>query len=394
METKNVVIISRNDFPEGDAGSVRDFSFAKIYEEMGYNAFCICLGHSASGFFKKVKFVSIRIEKNSFYKKMVSEFGFKSRMKIVLNDFVRNYGDIDLIHVVDLPINAMIFIKYYARHNQILIVHDSVEWYSSTNFKYGKFSYGYISKTILNRYIIDKQFKVYAISKYLQSYYSNRKIECIRIPVILCVESFPKTSYIMNKKKQFVYSGSPGRKDNLKEILHGFALLQVDYLKKLNLNIIGLNKEQLLEIPGLQLSDIEILGDSLVVFGRVSRIEVLKILRTMDFSLLLRPAKERYAKAGFPTKIVESLANSVPVICNISSDLGDYLKDMENSIIVSECDPLAIVETIKRAMNISNTELCSLRNNARKTAVKYFNYQIYKDNVTELITKKVKGIVL
>ena len=53
----------------------------------------------------------------------------------------------------------------------------------------------------------------------------------------------------------------------------------------------------------------------------------------VQFDVLLRYSDLRYTKAGFPTKVVESLASATPVITNITSDLEMYLKDGENSVI-------------------------------------------------------------
>ena len=39
---KIVLIISPNNFPNGDAGSLRDLSFAKIYIKLGYLPIIIC----------------------------------------------------------------------------------------------------------------------------------------------------------------------------------------------------------------------------------------------------------------------------------------------------------------------------------------------------------------
>jgi hypothetical protein len=68
--------------------------------------------------------------------------------------------------------------------------------------------------------------------------------------------------------------------------------------------------------------------------GRIPRPQVLEELSKADFTVLMRSEEQRYAKAGFPTKFVESLATATPVIANSTSDLGMYLKDGENGYVV------------------------------------------------------------
>ena len=36
-----ILIVSPNNFPENDAGAVRDCTFAKIYQQLGYDVFHI-----------------------------------------------------------------------------------------------------------------------------------------------------------------------------------------------------------------------------------------------------------------------------------------------------------------------------------------------------------------
>lgn len=68
--------------------------------------------------------------------------------------------------------------------------------------------------------------------------------------------------------------------------------------------------------------------------------------------MLIRDENLRYAKAGFPTKIVESLACGTPPLCNYSSDLELYLKDRQNSIIANGHTAKDVCEAVKNALCI------------------------------------------
>lgn len=83
-------------------------------------------------------------------------------------------------------------------------------------------------------------------------------------------------------------------------------------------------------------------------YGRISRTEVLEDIKCLTFSILLREENLRYAKAGFPTKVVESLFCKTPVICNISSDLAKYLNDGENSMIVETCSSEGLAQVLRK----------------------------------------------
>ena len=92
----------------------------------------------------------------------------------------------------------------------------------------------------------------------------------------------------------------------------------------------GANINEVSQITGISRDKLEINQNMIRCMGRVPRPVVLQTLQETDFTVLIRDASLRYAKAGFPTKVVESLMSGTPVICNLSSDLDEYLVDGEN----------------------------------------------------------------
>jgi glycosyltransferase involved in cell wall biosynthesis len=114
-------------------------------------------------------------------------------------------------------------------------------------------------------------------------------------------------------------------------------LLNKNIIDTIDIRIIGINKNQLVNTCGVSQQVLDKLGNSLKAVGRIPRDGVLKNLEEADFTVLMRSPDQRYAKAGFPTKVVESLSSGTPVICNITSDLGDYIRDGENGIVVDRC---------------------------------------------------------
>jgi len=104
-------------------------------------------------------------------------------------------------------------------------------------------------------------------------------------------------------------------------------------------------------------------------------------LRQADFTVLLRSPEIRYAKAGFPTKVAESLASATPVILNLSSDLGLYIKDMREGIIVNDCSPEAMCKAFKKALSLDSDQKAEMRKRARECSEKNFDYRCYKERI-------------
>ena len=188
-----------------------------------------------------------------------------------------------------------------------------------------------------------------------------------------------------NKKKLFVYAGAPSKKDYLKEMVYGFAGLNVTERKDIEFHVIGVNADQLVSICDVEKSYIDALEGTLFIHGRVSRDEALKWVRKADFTMLIRDESLRYAKAGFPTKIVESLSSGTPVVCNISSDLEEYLEDGKNAFIINGHNQEKVTETLRRILPLKTDSLDIMRNEARKTAEKYFDYRQYSDEMSYIL---------
>lgn len=151
-------------------------------------------------------------------------------------------------------------------------------------------------------------------------------------------------------------------------------MLNEDERKKVRFTIAGCTIKQLIDLCGIDEYILELVHDSIRVLGRVSRSQVLEEYKSADFSVLIRPVKERYAQAGFPTKFVESMCCSTPVICNITSDLGKYAEDGVNSIILEDIEPEQIAQTLRRIICLSANEKKEMKRNARNTAIKMFDY--------------------
>lgn len=381
---KNVLLITTDKYPNGDAGSVRQYSFAKLYKDLGYEVTVVGLGNCTNYQLvtsDAISYISLRSAQNTLTARVKNYIGFKSRLK----RFLSNYGNCEYIHVVNIPVNALFYIKKYAQKHNIKLIHDSVEWYSPEQFKNGRFSLQYIIKDKYNTKWIDKQFSVIAISSFLEKHFKSRGINAVRIPVIMDISEMPCEKRTAEDKTVFLYAGSPGKKDYLAEIIKGFSLLPQELLTRVELQLLGISKEQLATLCGVEDSAVEYMGNSLVCLGRVPREEVMNRLAAADFTVLLRSETQRYAKAGFPTKAVESLSTATPIITNLTSDLGLYLKDGYNSIIVSDCLPTAFSKAVEKATTLTASEKNQMYSNARKTAEEHFDYKLYGKTLEKII---------
>ena len=381
----NILITGSNRYPRGDAGALREETFAKMLISMGHNVKISGLGECTDFKWKKfngIIYISLRSSKDDLINRALNRLLYFPRlMRCVLST---NHYDIVLI--TGGLNHTFKRLKRYSCKNDIKLIFDCVEWYSPNQFRAGVFAKAYIDKNILNSKIIDNHFNVIAISTYLNEYFTCKGIKTARIPVVLDIADYPFIKRTHEDKVVFIYAGTPGRKDYLSDIINSFILLDAEEKKKCELRLVGVSKKQLIDCCGVTKKEIEGLDGLMQCLGRVSHQEVKKLYEEADFSLFLRNAELRYAKAGFPTKFVESLAFGTPVICNISSDLGMYAKDGINTIACSECTPEAMKTCIQKVLRMSSDERKLMQVNARNSFEKEFDYKIYIPIMEELLS--------
>lgn len=367
-----VLICGLLNTPNGDAGALRQHKLAIMCRELGYEPLVVGLGKS-NGMkhvsIDGITYISLREGAGNVRDKIMSHLRYWKRLKKVMATYKP-----DVIIVDDLGTTKTIRIKQYCKRNKIRLIHDSVEWYSPEQFKHGKFSRAYIRKDILNRFLIDKSCGVIAISRYLEEHFKSKGCQCVRIPIVIAETDLCEEKELPEDKVVFTYAGQPGKKDYLHVMLDAFALLPDEMLQRVVFNIVGCTKEQMLA-AGISGAVLEKLNEQLVLHGRVSHEEVLHILKGTHFTLLMRSPVQRYAKAGFPTKVVESLSRSTPVICNLTSDLNEYLIDGTNALIVTDGDCQTLEKVLEKAISMSEQERVCMCKNAGAMGLRQFSYR-------------------
>lgn len=303
-------------------------------------------------------------------------------------EYVRKYIEtnekFDAIVICAMPTVTLRFLMKYAERNQITLIHDAVEWYSAEEFKLGKMDRLYRKKELWMRKLLPGHCNVIAISHYLEKYFRSAGNKCVYIPSMIDTKQITPAEKNGDDLITIVYAGSPLKKDYLGVALEGISMLPSSEIASLRIIIMGITREQA-EKNGIAKSVLRKLGASITFLGRVPREVVFDRLRQADFSVLLRPAEQRYAKAGFPTKVPESMACGTPVICNYSSDLQECIIDGVNGVVVSDCSPEAMAKAMRKLISLPKESRRKMAESARITAERRFDYRLYLDEVRRIL---------
>lgn len=262
---------------------------------------------------------------------------------------------------------------------RVPVLADVVEWYSPGQMLGGRFGVLYWSTHYALRWMVPRCAGVIGISRLLCNYYSAESTRVTRIPPTLDVLEVPwQPCKPASGKLDLVYAGVPGKKDLLGVVLQGIRATD-PHGERVHLRVLGPTPDQVRSAFGTYPEE------AVEVMGRRPHAEVGDVLRRSDFSVLLRPDR-RYANAGFPTKVVESLSCGTPVLCNLTSDLGEHIRDGETGFVCADCSASAFAQTLKRAMAMGVGDLQRMRGQARAQAEIAFDYRRYTDAVKGLLT--------
>lgn len=268
----------------------------------------------------------------------------------------------------------------WCRKRNVKLIGDIVEWYDPRHMIGGMLGPINVGDKLAFHCTYPRFDGVITISRLLERHFLDRACKVIRVPPTIDISQFEMNMSFQPEDGQIelVYTGTPGKKDLLGEIMAGVLNANVhgDGGNKFVLNILGPSLTQVRSILGL-----DDVPDCIRAVGRVPQIEVARHIQKADFSVLLRP-QSRSSNAGFPTKFVESFANGVPVICNLTSDIGEYLQDGRNGIISKDCSSEAFSAALTSIGSLSSDEILLMKKNARFCAETEFSFEKFTDPIS------------
>lgn len=262
-------------------------------------------------------------------------------------------------------------LRKFCRANKIKIYSDCTEWYNTNGaslpFKILKGFDTWYRMTVVQK----KLDGIIVISNYLKNYYKSCKNVVVIPPLVdFCEEKWSVEAENLGEGVNFIYSGQPGKKDKIGEIVTAFS--KVAENGNCKLFVVGINKEQFLKSnPQFTAADVP---ESVAFLGRVPHEQSIAYLKGADCSLIIRDST-RTNNAGFPTKFAEAVTVGVDVIATDISDLKIYSKKSNNVMIVEE----TLEETMAKFASVMPREkkerkLCDL-----------FDYRKWTKNIEALI---------
>lgn len=377
-----IVLIGEYRFPDGDAAAVRTMSLARGFRELGLRVTVIGKGQPVPEHYSPadgchvvegVRYTTMRPAPVGTLQRIVE--GYQR-----LRQFESALDAIDLDGCVAIVVNAcdsarhVPLLRAFCTKRKIPLVADVCEWYDPRQMPGGWANPFYLVFNAVFHGVLPKVQNLITVSRLLENRFSKPGKNLVRIASPIDVSEIPHDDLTDPQRLVLLYAGSAGRKDLLAEILIALGGLSDAELRRLEFRLLGPTQADLVALLGNQAGLLDRLKDTVRPLGRVPRAQVLAALQQAHFSVLFRPAL-RYASAGFPSKVPESLAAGTPIILNLTGDLGEYLADETASIVATSPAPEHIAVALRRALALNASQLKAMRVAARDKAELHFDFR-------------------
>ena len=371
---RKILYIGGFELPDKNAAAQRVMANAKLLREMGFDVSFIGISKDILNAPKSVDgFSSAPLP----YPTSVLQWMHQIFIFVESSRILKYHPNFVVLY--NFPAIASMKILNACHKHGIKVIQDLTEWESNHKW-YPTDIVRKIDIYLRMHYCMKKMDGIIAISRYLYDYY-HTYTRTIMVPptVDLNDSKFHRnrdlTTY--GETTKLVYAGSPGKsatKDRLDYIIKA-----VSAFPTLRLDIVGQTKEQFIAMFG----DSVAIGNNVVFHGHVSHSDAIDFVCKADFQMLIRDNSLKN-NAGFPTKFVESMSCCIPVIATLTSNIGDYLHDGVNGMVVSEEHPLN--EVLKKIVGMSASEKIKMKEACR--AFKGFDYHNYKEVFATLFSNE------
>lgn len=267
--------------------------------------------------------------------------------------------------------------RHYCRKYRVKIIIDVTEWYEINHYRKREKA---VAKSVDYRIrkLDRKMDGIIAVSSYLTNYYKRLGQKVYEIPPIMMEigrEDYYRSHSKDGARLTIVYAGSPGKKDQLDQVLCAVEEINHDRVR-IHLDVVGVSAEN--RTPGI------------CFYGRLPHDKTIDIIKKADFSVLFRE-NLRYAKAGFSTKFSESMSLGVPVICNAVGGCDALISSMQNGIVVQEGTVETIRNCLLNLLEQPDTVLEKMKKGATQLAAECFSFEVNQKTVDNMLADLFKG---
>ena len=365
----NIVYIDAQSYAGGTANSVRVTAMLEALEGAGHHV--TCYRERTGGSHGRGRTAVGKLARRAIPNAVFLGSGVPSWL-----DGLGRTPDLVICYGVD-P-RYLLRIQRWCRRRSVPLVIDVVDWYAAEDVTgLGSKLFCLINDQWVMRSLVRNCQGAIVVSRLLERHFTVMDIPTLRVPAV--ISGLPSAAPPSPESFTLSYAGAPGLREA--RVLANLRRLAVEgELARLGikLRIIGMDR------PADSSPDDE---PQVTYCGRVARGEALRLVGESTMTVLQRTPERRFAQAGFPSKVAESLLLGVPVISNLSSDLAEILEDCRNAIVLSDDSYESLLNGLDRATRwVSEID----RAEVHREAVSLFSPDAMRDQLSTFLTAIVE----
>ena len=367
-----VLYIGGFNLPDKNAAAQRVIANAKMLREIGYEVVLVGLDKTEDHFwYEGLECINLK------YPQTVFEWILYLLQAKNYVPFIEQYSP-EIIIAYNHPAVALDRIRQYGVMRGIRIVSDCTEWYTPEGNIVQRIIKGWDTRKRMEEIHL-KMDGILSISRFLHEYYSSRGVKSLLLPPLVDSDDYKWKCVPRPRGKDEIvltYAGSPGHKDCLDRLVKTISELSASY--RIRFDVIGINEQQF--INAYKYTE-DIALANICFYGRLSHEETLNKLTDADFQIFIRN-NSITTKAGFPTKFVESITAGVPVLTNLTSNIGDYLQQGKNGFPIDASTDESLKSSLARVFSLPKEELLKVRKEINRDL---FDYRCYIPKMKEFL---------
>ena len=280
-------------------------------------------------------------------------------------EIIKYYGisTIKCVLVMEYESVPLMKLLNFCHSHKIPLAADSLEWYGPST---RAFPINYIKDvdTCLRMRLIYPFLtkNMICISRFLTEHYKKYIQNVVYIPGSIdpSEKKWISPPYQANTVFTIGYAGNPGKhfeKERVDLLIRAVNELNQER-KPCRLLLAGIDESFLRNNEHIGAAYLQSNG-MIVCKGALSHLESLNLISSCDFSTIIRDSN-RVTSAGFPTKLSESFGCGTPVLATKTSNIAEYIPNLNWGMVCSECSVLSIKAMIEHAMRFSPDHLSTI----------------------------------
>lgn len=371
--------------PDNNAAAQRVVGNAKAFRDLGYQTFFIGLSRTKELCNHVNEFENFNYVNLHYPERLKDWYTYISSIT-QYNNYLDKLPDIVIAY--NFPAIALNKLRKWSFKKNIRIIADCTEWYEAKGNIIFRLVKSFDTWYRMRR-VHFKMDGMIAISDYLYDYYSKKMQNVINIPPLVDF-TMQKWNLIMKNDPlndnivSIIYAGSPGSgyKDRLDVIIEALSEIKREGISNFIFSILGITQEQYLQLFGIQVP--KNLKQEVIFKGRLSHIDTLNNIKKAHFFLFIRD-NNHSNRAGFPTKLVESITCGTPVLTNPTSNIKAYIDNGKNGYLLNNLSLIELKSLLHKAIQLPKSHIFDMKNYCYQS--EKFNYKNYLADFEGLLHK-------